>query len=67
MTGLFNGTCEFCGVFRPRCAKVQLRVDGKAQQYHPAPRTMCDVCRLANRGKFRQAPKSKGIEHGPHA
>lgn len=53
MRALFNGTCERCKAFRPRCARVYLRVDGKATQFRDAATVLCDVCRKERKGRFR--------------
>ena len=50
---LFNGDCCKCHIHRPRCAKVYLRVDGKATQYHKEPTVMCDCCRREMNGQYR--------------
>jgi hypothetical protein len=51
---LFNAVCDCpCGQLKPRCARVYMRRDGKATQYHGTPTTLCEDCRRLRRGLFR--------------
>jgi hypothetical protein len=52
MKALFNGRCERCGDFKPRCANVVLVNVGTAM-------ILCDGCRRVMRGKYRLAAKHK--------
>jgi hypothetical protein len=53
MKNQFNADCANCGKFRPRCAAVFLRVQGKATQYHAEPVSLCEGCRKSMHGKYR--------------
>jgi hypothetical protein len=60
MKALFNGTCDRCRKFRPRCALVGLR-DGR-DVYGDRGRlqhTLCDGCRRALRGLYRLHPQHR--------
>lgn len=58
-TNQFNATCSHCGKFRPRCARVQMRMSGKATMYHSTVLVLCDECRRGpKRGSFRLASAS---------
>lgn len=53
MSKTFNAACDACTNFRPRCRKVNLRIDGNTFTKHAT--TLCEECRglIAYRGKFR--------------
>lgn len=60
MRRLFNATCDHCNKFKPRCADVHLRVDGKATQYHAGVTTLCHECRQLERGRYRVSGRHVG-------
>ena len=59
MRATFNGTCDRCKQFKPRCALVNLRVDGKATQYHVETTTACPECRKQLHGSYRLDERHK--------
>ena len=51
MKALFNGTCDFCEQFRPRCARIRLRYQGRRMKLAGVS-VACEECREKLRGKF---------------
>jgi predicted metal-binding protein len=59
MKALFNGTCEKCDQFKPRCARVHIRRPGKATQYCPETIVVCEDCRRLINGQYRLAEQHR--------
>ena len=51
MKALFNATCDFCEQFRPRCAHIRLRYEGKRMKLSGVS-VACEECREKLKGKF---------------
>ena len=58
MKAQFNGLCNRCKTFKPRCAFVYLRVGG-AFRFYCQPSILCEDCRRDERGKYRLDAKHK--------
>lgn len=54
---LFNGACDECKHFRPRCATVEWTPPRAGK---PALAVLCDECRKALRGRFRLHERHQG-------
>ena len=50
---MFNAVCSRCKTFKPRCASVYFRVEGKATMYRHTPEPVCEDCRKELNGRYR--------------
>ena len=58
MRGLFNATCDFCECFRPRCAHIRLRYQGKRMKLSGVS-VACEKCREKLKGRFYVVKRPK--------
>ena len=59
MKALFNATCDFCEQFRPRCAHIRLRYEGKRMKLSGVS-VACEECREKLKGKFLVDARHRG-------
>ncbi len=58
MKAAFNGHCNSCDTFKPRCATVYFK-PGSKSKYGGGPVTLCNECRRLLYGIFRLDAKHK--------
>jgi hypothetical protein len=58
MRGSFNGVCQACNSFKPRCATIYWRKKGNI--FHTVPQILCEGCRKKHAGEFRLDEKHTG-------